>query len=187
MIHLLHHMGRGGLMVALVTLVAACASGNQAERAGQASPTAQPASSNQVASISNGAALPLHPAAGWHMRGIVRQLPATIDKRGVQVDVTAPAAELSRPDGGPNLLWHLGVGRCETTDRDAKAVFETIFYKHTPPVTGPGRLTFTMLPIPSPWDAQWRGSPLVLAAYVNGGGPFVACVNLPSGWGDPDS
>lgn len=185
MIHLLRHTGRRGLLVALVTLVTACTSGSQAGHAGQAAPTSPPAGASPVATTSSDAAVPIHPAAGWRVQGEARRMATASGQRFVQVDVTGPAAELSRPNGGRNLLWHLGVGQCETTDQGARAVFDTIFYKHTPPVTGPGRQTFTMLPIPDS-KSHWRGSPLVLAAYVNGGGPFVACANLPPGWGDPD-
>lgn len=188
----LHLTGWIGLLVTLVVLVTACTSADQAGRAGQASLTAQPATAqpasakiaDQVATANGGTVLPLHPAADWHVRGSIRQLTTAGGEQVAQVDITAPTAELTRQDGGPNLLWHLGAGRCETTDRGAKAVFVTIFYKHTPPVTDPDRLTFTMLPIPSS-HAHWRGSPLVLAAYVNGGGPFVACANLPADWGEP--
>jgi hypothetical protein len=123
----------------------------------------------------------ISPATGWHVRGRVQVLPTPPEgSPAFEIEVTAPVPELARPDGGPNLIWHIGVGRCEANDQGIIVAWDDIFYRLTPPVNSPGRQVFTMPLIPGWATFEWQGRPLLLAAYVNGGGPLVACANLPS-------
>ena len=123
----------------------------------------------------------IEPAPGWHVRGQARRVFLTPPRRHptFQVEVSALEREVARPTGGPNLIWHVGAGRCQAGATGSAIVWDQIFYRLTPPATSPGRQAFTV-PITTEWADIWRGAPLVLAAYVNGGGPFVACANLPS-------
>jgi hypothetical protein len=169
-----------GLIVGTLALVACTAAPERERRAPEAraaAPTVGATSTLPVTAI--GA---IHPVAGWHVRGHVRAQPRPPGASpGFQVEVQAPPPELARPDGGPNLIWHIGAGRCDPRASGPVVVWDRIFYLLTPPASGPGRQAFVMPLVPA-WaegEFEWRNRPLILAAYINGGGPLVACAALP--------
>lgn len=79
------------------------------------------------------------------------------------LSVTARGAELSRRGGEPNALWHLVEGSCEQTRR--------VLFRGTFPLQAPDRQMFTLM-LPR------TERPAALAAFVNGGGPLLACADL---------
>jgi hypothetical protein len=119
-----------------------------------------------------GTTAPIVPAPAWQVRGEARVWRLASGDFVLRVTVTGPAEQLARPNGDTNLIWFLSAGACnELTNVPGPSVL----YRETSPVTSTGQQSFVLGIL-----QQWRGQPLAVSAFVNGGGPFVACADLPA-------
>ena len=126
---------------------------------------------------SPGAMAVIAPLPDWHVTGQARLVPNASGDFSLFVEVTAPDAELYRENGGPRLLWFVYQGSCDALQlppgqRGAQA---TVLYKENPGVDRPGHQRFTFI-----IERQWATKPLALAAFGEGGGPLIACGDLPA-------
>jgi hypothetical protein len=119
-----------------------------------------------------GTAAPIAPAAGWQVRGEAQVWPLASGDFVLRVTVTGPVEQLTRPNGGTNLIWFLSAGKCSEI---TKVPGPPVLYRETSPVTSAGQQSFVLGIL-----RQWRNQPLAVSAFVNGGGPFVACADLPA-------
>ncbi len=118
----------------------------------------------------------VRPAEGWEVRGQVAVWPTQGGDAFLRAEITGPPNELERNGNHINLIWHVVSGDCAAW-RDASGRQQNagqVLYRDTPPVKSSGQQTFVL-----GLRQDWLKQPLALAAFVNGGGPFVACADLP--------
>jgi len=113
-------------------------------------------------------------APGWHITGQAQLSPLPNGDRQLRAAVHGPAEELTRADGGINLMWHIMEGNCNGV---ARIPVPKVFYRNDFPVTSPTQQTF-MLTMPSAWSAP--SFSLAAFANINGTGRLAACADLPS-------
>jgi len=113
-------------------------------------------------------------APGWQITGQAQLSPLPSGDRQLRADVRGPTEELTRSDGGINLMWHIIERNCTGVTRIPTP---KVFFRNNFPVTSPTQQTF-MLTMPK----DWRAPSFSLAAFanVNGTGRLAACADLPS-------
>jgi len=112
-------------------------------------------------------------APGWQITGQAQLSPLPRGDRQLRAEVHGPVAELTRSDGGINLMWHIIEGNCNGV---ARVPTPKVFYRNNFPVTSPTQQMF-MLTMPSAWNAP--SFSLAAFANINGTGRLVACADLP--------
>ncbi len=120
----------------------------------------------------------IQPVAGWHIGGTVTASLTDAGTLAIIAHVQAPEAELVRPGGEANLLWNLVNASCAqvitaTAGPVSRLPFQVLALM-LPVPDGPGRQTVQFL-VPRPST----GETLAVAAVVNGGGPLLACGEVP--------
>lgn len=117
---------------------------------------------------------------GWHVSGSIE---ATVTAGGetlIVVNVAAPANELVRDLGQDNLLWQLETGTCNVVVAASAPPVHRLPYRvlalggRVERTAPDGELVRFQI------DAPAAVEPLSLAAFVDGGGPMVACGDVPA-------
>ena len=118
-----------------------------------------------LAVIADAPSSPVRPAEGFDLSGRATVTALAHGDVLLRVEVTGSVEEL----GEAIPLWHIIEGTCARW-REASAVR----YRFNPPVDAPGRQSFSFV-----IAQQHVTSPLLLAAFRQGGGPLLACADLP--------
>ncbi|MGI8688740.1 MAG: hypothetical protein ACR2M3_09190 [Thermomicrobiales bacterium] len=113
-------------------------------------------------------------ALGWQITGQAQLSSLPSGDRQLRAAVHGPAAELTRSDGGINLMWHIIAGNCNGV---ARIPTPKVFYRNNFPVTSLTQQTF-VLTMPSEWNAP--SFSLAAFANINGTGRLAACADIPS-------
>lgn len=115
------------------------------------------------------------PLPGLHISGAAQLAPTASGDHALFVSITGPVEEINRGYSGPRLLWHLIQGSCEAIQRPPGTRDVTVLYRVNPGGATPGRQDFTINV-----KREWATQPLAIAAYGEGGGPLIACGDLPA-------
>ncbi len=116
------------------------------------------------------------PAPYWKVTGTVKVWPTSGGDFLLTVDATSAESDLTFRPAIP--LWHVATGTCSSAAQQngsqGVAKIAQVLTRFNYPVDAPGRQSFSLV-----LPANWSGHPLVLAAFVQGGGPLVGCATIP--------
>jgi hypothetical protein len=114
----------------------------------------------------------LRPAPGFGLSGRVAVEALPNGDALLWIEARGPVEEL----GEEIPLWHIGQGTCDAWGRASveRPSAGEVLYRFNPPVQSPGRQSFDFVVA-----ATHATPPLVLAAFEQGGGPMMACADLP--------
>jgi hypothetical protein len=133
-------------------------------------------------------AFAITPTPGHQTRGTARiEITPNLDVI-LEVSVQGPVQEISRPNGGPNVIWHIATGICATW-RSAAAQGRNpgnadVLYRFVHPPDRPDAQNFELRIRRDLIDGRGLRTPAVLVAFRNGGGgPLYACGDIPDSTG----
>lgn len=112
----------------------------------------------------------IQPLPGWTVSAQAQGWTTPNGAVLLRVEVSGPASE-------SDLIWHIVEGTCQAWS-EASAQQRTagrVFYRDTPLTGGADHYTFSMV-----IAREWLAYPLAVSAFVNGGGPMVACGEIPN-------
>jgi hypothetical protein len=116
------------------------------------------------------------PAPSWKVTGTLKVWPTSGGDFLLTVDATSAESDLTFRPAIP--LWHVATGTCSSpvqqNGSQAVAKIVQVFARFNYSVDAPGRQSFSLV-----LPANWSGQPLILAAFVQGGGPLVGCATIP--------
>ncbi|MGI8687105.1 MAG: hypothetical protein ACR2M3_00860, partial [Thermomicrobiales bacterium] len=113
----------------------------------------------------------IQPIQGWHVGGQVAIWTMPNGDLFLNAAIAGPPDELLRATGGPNLMWSVTGGACADETSPLRPRFPpTVLLRFHAQQDEPGHQTISTVIPPTA---------TTLLAFVNGGGPLIACVNLP--------
>jgi hypothetical protein len=121
----------------------------------------------------------LDPAPDWEQRipggkvsGTVKVWPTPGGDYLLSIDSASTDSDVIFRPAIP--LWHVATGTCRQWQRGGTLTDVKVLARVNYPIETPGRQSFSLI-----LPANWSGEPLVLIPFVQGGGPMVACAQIP--------
>jgi hypothetical protein len=113
------------------------------------------------------------PAASWKVTGALKVWPTSGGDFLLTIDATSAESDSTFRPALP--LWHVATGSCsQQSGSQTVANIGQVLARFNYPVNAPGRQSFSLV-----LPANWSGQPLILAAFVQGGGPLIGCATIP--------